>query len=329
MAELVSILIPCFNAERWLAQTVESTLAQTWPNTEVIVVDDGSTDGSLDIARSFESQGVTVITQENRGACVARNRALEAASGDYIQYLDADDLLSTDKIERQVCLLQQHPPGYLAVCDTIHFFDSEDTEVMESGWPRVDTDDPLNWLIDLLGPEGRGGMVHPGAWLTPRAVAEKAGPWNENLTLDQDGEYFARVVLASAGLRRAGEGHSYYRKYRDRSSISGRCSRQAHLSALQSIDSKADLIFGRVDEANEARARRALARHYERRAFLAYPDHSDITEAAEREAQALGGGHFEPLQHSRKARLMGRLFGWKAGRRLQKWYRSLLKLAPS
>ncbi len=105
---LVSILIPCYNSEQWLAETIESALAQTWKNIEIIIVDDGSTDNSLAIAKSFESSIVKVISQENKGASTARNIALKEAQGDFIQYLDADDLLAPDKIELQVGLLENN-----------------------------------------------------------------------------------------------------------------------------------------------------------------------------------------------------------------------------
>lgn len=104
MEPLVSILIPCYNAEKWLAETLESALAQTWDNIEIIVVDDGSTDKSLAVAKQFEPDGVKVISQANKGASAARNRAFQESQGDFIQYLDADDLLVPDKIELQVKL---------------------------------------------------------------------------------------------------------------------------------------------------------------------------------------------------------------------------------
>src|SRR5690349_12910162 len=99
---LVSILIPAFNAERWLGETIESALNQTWPSKEIIIVDDGSADDTLRVARSFASSTVKVISQENSGACAARNRALAEAQGDFVQWLDADDLLAPDKIARQL-----------------------------------------------------------------------------------------------------------------------------------------------------------------------------------------------------------------------------------
>src|SRR5689334_12629004 len=90
----VSILVPCYNAARWLPATLASALAQTESSIEVIVVDDGSTDESLAVARSYESRGVRVFSQRNAGASAARNRAMREARGEFLQFLDADDLLS-------------------------------------------------------------------------------------------------------------------------------------------------------------------------------------------------------------------------------------------
>src|ERR1700722_3853728 len=102
MKPLVSILIPAYNAGPFIADTIKSALAQTWPEKEIIIVDDGSTDGTLSIAQKFASKGLTVVTQTNQGASLTRNRAFSLCRGDFIQWLDADDLLAHDKISRQM-----------------------------------------------------------------------------------------------------------------------------------------------------------------------------------------------------------------------------------
>ena len=102
MSSLVSILIPAYNAEQWLGDTLRSVVGQTYMNKEIIVVDDGSRDNTLSVARRFESPSVKVMTQSNQGAAAARNKALSVSQGEYIQWLDADDLLSAEKIERQM-----------------------------------------------------------------------------------------------------------------------------------------------------------------------------------------------------------------------------------
>src|ERR1039457_1669638 len=106
MQPLVSIVIPAYNAERTVAEAIQSAIAQTWPRKEIIVVDDGSTDRTAEVARRFASKGITIVSTENRGLSAGLNRAYEHSQGDYIQYLDADDLLAPDKIERQLAELR-------------------------------------------------------------------------------------------------------------------------------------------------------------------------------------------------------------------------------
>ena len=100
MKPLVTIGIPCFNAERWLRASIESALAQTWPACEVIVVDDGSTDRSVEIAREFGDR-IRLLHGDHRGAPHARNLALNASRGEWLQFLDADDYLEPEKLEQQ------------------------------------------------------------------------------------------------------------------------------------------------------------------------------------------------------------------------------------
>src|ERR1039457_1676731 len=104
---LVSILVPAYNSEKWISDAVRSAIAQTWQRKEIIVVDDGSSDRTAEAARRFASKEVTVVSTENRGPAAARNHALQLSQGDYIQWLDADDLLSPDKIERQLAALRE------------------------------------------------------------------------------------------------------------------------------------------------------------------------------------------------------------------------------
>ncbi len=106
-ASLVSVIIPVFNGKRFLAEAIQSVLDQSYGPLEVIVVDDGSSDGSAAVARSFP--GVRVIEQEHAGPGAARNRAVVASSGEFLAFLDADDVMPADKLERQVGYLNDHP----------------------------------------------------------------------------------------------------------------------------------------------------------------------------------------------------------------------------
>lgn len=107
MAELASVVIPVFNGERFLAEAIHSVLDQTYQPIQTIVVDDGSSDDSVAIARSFEA--VDVVEQEHGGPGAARNRGLARSSGGLLAFLDADDLMPADKLERQIGHLMEHP----------------------------------------------------------------------------------------------------------------------------------------------------------------------------------------------------------------------------
>jgi glycosyltransferase involved in cell wall biosynthesis len=114
MPPRASIIIPCRDGAAWLGEAIESCLGQSWPNLQIVVVDNGSTDGSLDLAKRYEARGITVLTCERAGASAARNAGLKHADGDLIQFLDADDILDADKIRRQVERLNAAPAASVA-----------------------------------------------------------------------------------------------------------------------------------------------------------------------------------------------------------------------
>ena len=93
---MISIIIPVFNSEKYIEQTIKSAIDQTWANKEIIIIDDGSTDNSLAIAKQFKNDRIKIITQQNKGASAARNKGIAEAKGTYIQFLDAVDILSAN-----------------------------------------------------------------------------------------------------------------------------------------------------------------------------------------------------------------------------------------
>src|SRR5208282_2205254 len=209
MKPLVSILIPAFNAQAWISDTLGSAIAQTWQQKEIIVVDDGSTDQTLAIARQFESDQLKVVTQKNQGAAAARNKAFSLSKGDYIQWLDADDLLAPDKIARQIEAVDEAPNKLMLLSGSWGRFIyryNRTKFVPNALWCDLS---PVEWLVRKMG---QNLYMQTATWLVSRELTEAAGPWDTRLLGDDDGEYFCRVLLASCGVRFVPEARVYYRK---------------------------------------------------------------------------------------------------------------------
>jgi glycosyltransferase involved in cell wall biosynthesis len=110
----ISVIIPAYNAEKTILETIESVQQQTFSDFELIVINDGSTDGTLELLHSVIDERLKIFSYDNGGLCVARNRGLRQATGNFIAFLDADDLWTSDKLELQLAALQQHPEAGVA-----------------------------------------------------------------------------------------------------------------------------------------------------------------------------------------------------------------------
>src|SRR5438552_12941311 len=208
MKPLVSILIPAYNAERWIAETMRSALRQTWPNKEILVVDDGSTDQTLRIARQFPSKAISVVSQKNQGAAAARNKAFDLCQGDYVQWLDADDLLSPDKIAKQMEAAEQSQSKRTLFSCGWGYFRYRPSKAKFVPTPLWCDLSPIEWVLRKW--ESTYHM-QTATWLVSRELTEAAGPWDARLLGDDDGEYFSRVINASNGIRFVPQCRVYYR----------------------------------------------------------------------------------------------------------------------
>jgi glycosyltransferase involved in cell wall biosynthesis len=305
MSQLVSIIIPCHNAARWLAATLESALGQTWTPVEIIVVDDGSTDESLPIARRHADDRLRVITQANAGAAAARNAGLRAARGEFIQFLDADDLLSPGKIAAQVVLLASRPPGTIASCAWGRF--TQDPASAQFVDTAVFRDFSPGDFLALAG--ATGAMMHPSAWLVPRGVADRAGPWDETLSLNDDGEYFSRALLASPGVAFCPDpaARSYYR-----SGLADSLSRQRTDRARRSQFRSVELIGQHLLAAEDSpRRRQTAANLYQRFIFDYFPAPAALMETAALRIKELGGSSLKSPAMGPRTRALAALLGWK------------------
>ncbi len=280
---LVSILIPAYNAGEWIAETLRSALAQSWKYKEIIVVDDGSTDNTLAIARQHESDTVRVVTQPNQGAAATRNKAFALSQGDFIQWLDADDLLAQDKIARQMEAREQCPDKHKLFSSAWGRFLYRPWRAKFISTPLWSDLSPADWLVRKMG---QNLHMQTATWLVSREMTEAAGPWNTQLLGDDDGEYFCRVLLQSDGVRFVPEAKVYYRAagtsslsyigHSDRKRVAQLRSMELHIGYLRSLE-------------DSPRVRAACVQYLQNWLGSFDPERPDLVEQMQGMAAALGG----------------------------------------
>ena len=307
MPPLVSILIPAYNSAPWIAETVQSALAQTWQRKEIIVVDDGSTDETFAVAQKFAGPSVKVVRSENQGASGARNTAYSLSHGDYIQWLDADDLLAPDKVERQV--LAATDPSVLLSGEFGSFLaePASATFTRTALWEDLA---PVDWLVRKLS---QNVFMQTATWLVSRELTEKAGPWDTQISYDDDGEYFCRVLLCSSGTRFVNEAKVYYR-FTGATSVSHIGASPRKIASLwRSMQLHIQYLRRKEDS---PQVRQAALKYLETCFPYFYPEYTEIVEEAEQLARDLGGALSAPRMPA-KYRWIQKTLGWPAAKKAQ------------
>lgn len=308
----VSVLIPLHNSERFIEATLASVLNQSWKNIEIIIVDDGSTDKSFDAAKSCESDVVRVYRQENKGACAARNLAFQKATGEYIQFLDADDLLAVDKIDKQLQLFKTFGNDVIVSGVWGRFYKDPKTVNWEQQYINQDYKNPIDWLLDSWNEKG---MIAHHAWLTPRYLIEKAGPWNEKLSINQDGEFFSRVLMQAESIKYCEEAKVYYR--------SGNL---GSISQSSKNDKKAaSLLFSYQlykqnvsPHLSKIEVRKALGNNFLNFIYQYHNIFPGLTKEAELEFEKLDVGKMWPVG-GRRFRQLAKVIGFKSAIKLHRF----------
>lgn len=303
-----SILIPAFNAEVFLGETLRSCVLQgTEAVHEIVVVDDHSEDKTLEVASSFAQAHpqFNFIIERNlgKGACSARNRAFSLASGEAIQWLDADDIIGADKLQKQLAILKSNPSHLIASKWRRFSGDLGNLYPDEQGnWSEVpNASTPLQWLASER-------MMIPGGWLGAQALFEKTGPWDESLLINQDGEYFTRAIAASEGVLFEPESRVYYR-----SAVSGSVSQfnpEKSPSLFRSCESfeRVALTLGNKEEVGTL-----ISNKYQGFIYRVYPLVPELRKAARAKIAAFGKPtRGNDVAESGLAKLICALFGWKA-----------------
>lgn len=253
---LVSILMPCYNAEKYVAETLTCLLGQDYENIEIILVDDGSSDKSYDIVKQFETDPrVQVFQQPNSGACVARNLAFKHSKGDYIMYMDTDDLMSSNKIAKQIERFRQlNDPLAVLTCGYEEFVNEVPTV-----WSRRlhyhDYETPTDLLLDIWS---NGAMVPVTCYMISRKMVEMVGDWDVRLKKNQDGDYFSRVLMKATSVHFVDDCCFFYRRGHASVSTTAQYSEAKLSSVLLTYRKQKSILELRGD--NEIR--KALARNF-------------------------------------------------------------------
>jgi glycosyltransferase involved in cell wall biosynthesis len=201
MSDKISIIMPCYNAEAFILRGIRSALGQTYKNIELIVIDDGSKDNSLQLINGIYDEKITVMSQTNRGVCAARNRGLSLATGKYIAFLDADDEWRPDCLEKLFSAIQSTPEAVLAYC----------------GWQNVGL--PGGQGMPYIPPdyEAEGKLEHllrSCPWpihvaLTLKTAIDSEGGFDERYSNAEDYKLWLHIVSFS-GIVRVPEVLAFY-----------------------------------------------------------------------------------------------------------------------
>jgi glycosyltransferase involved in cell wall biosynthesis len=273
---LVTVIIPAYNSSINIEECISSVINQIYENIEILIIDDGSTDDTKNIVQNIikKESRIKYYYQENQGSPTAKNYGLTLANGKYIQFLDSDDILSMDKIENQIALLDGSEDN-ICVCKTVAFNNEINNigELVEIDTEYLDyTSSPIDFLLNLIGSNGRPGMVQPNAYLTPTKVIHKAGFWSQSLNRspDDDSEFFCRVILNCDKIIYDSKSINYYRKSLNLLS-SGKSLEHAK-GALKTVELKAKYI---LTFSNTLKTRSALIQSIAKVAYihgLMYPE---------------------------------------------------------
>lgn len=307
---LVSVCISAYNAEAYIADCLASVLNQTYFNIEVIVVDDSSTDSTYAVASRFSSKKVKVLTMPKGGAALARNMAKRQAVGEFIKFLDADDLINPTMIESQVALALKNP-GCIITGKWGRFYNNDLSTFsfnQEQCWQTLDSS---AWIKASW--KGAQPMLQCGLFLIPAQLSEAAGGWDERLSLIDDFEFFTRVILTSESVIFSDDSILYYRSGNP-FTLSGSKSKKAVESACLSVALATEHLLA-VEDNIETRA--LCADCFQSVIYDFYFSYPDLIKPLEEKVEALGGSTLK-MGGGKLFVLLSNLIGWKLAGRIKR-----------
>ena len=304
---LISVCMPLFNGERYLASALDSVLKQSYPSVEIIVVDDGSTDASSTVLQDYVSR-VRILKQANKGAAAARNAAWLASRGDLIMFMDADDIIGPDHIQALVEKVSNERS--IASAPWARFYNDPNEAQFTEDYIENDVSG-VEWCTTSMA--NGAPMTASGMFLLPRRMLEEFGGWNERLSLIDDFEFYTRIIARANMVRFAPGARLYYR-----SGIPGSLSRRKNRRAVESQFLSLMLGTGHLLKAvDNTHTRRACANVLQAFEYEHYPNNSDLRAKISARVSHLGGADIIPSGPPGFHKLRPWV-GWKAARHVQR-----------
>ena len=310
---LVSIIISAYNAEKYIAQTLDSVLKQTWKNLEIIVVNDGSKDSTAEILENYIHTGIKIVYQENKGQDAALNNGYRHSSGEYIKFMDSDDLINPEMIQRQVEILNASTE-HIAYSEWSRFFNDNTNSADFSPLPYWKDSEPL----DFLTATPIGVMLQCAIILIPRELIEKAGLWDERLILFNDTEFFNRIIIHSKGIKFSKGARLYYRSGMLNSISAGR-KRKFYESTYLATNLIAQQLLAIEDS---PRIRKLISNTFFMQYYHMYPRYSDLINKHEESINYFGFGDMKPYGGPVYL-FLEKIIGWKNAMTMQYYLYSL------
>lgn len=315
---LVSIIMPAYNASAYIAEAIQSVLNQTWTNWELIIVDDGSTDDTLQIAQSFarKDSRIQVYHQHNQGGCAARNEALKHITGNYVQYLDADDMLDKDKLAKQLEYATNDDILQYGTCVRLSY----NGNLLKSSMAGLYKDFSPAIEAQIAIWQNHFNSFQYSSYLIPRAISDMVGEWNVQLKRSQDSEYMARGLALAKKLVYVPDAIFYYRQVEN--SVSAKpLSRLQMQSEAIVCDVIADVILA---HSKSMSAKRACEIHYTDVLTAWYPQNKFVVKDILK-AMKVRGLKFNFENRGRLFHILKNIFGWRVAVIITKWRSKKLK----
>lgn len=311
---LISVIIPCYNAGSWILEALESVGQQqiNRDEMEVIVVDDGSTDDSANKAKK-KYPWIKLITTKNQGASTARNVGTKISTGEFIQYLDADDLLAPGKLKRQLDSIKR------SGADIVYGDWQKLRKNHNNLWEKKEivkqllSDPEIDLFTDFWSPIS--------AYFFRRRIVEKAGGWDETLKVIDDPYFMMKCVFESAKFEYSPGIAAYYRVHTEDS-----VSTRDHNAYISEIFENAEKVEKRWQESVGItdKRKKALLKVYGQVARDSYDKNKELFECAYSKLEMLFPGYIpEKPAH---LRYISKLFGYRKAESLALWYRKIKKL---